>query len=207
MTGVDGDSISLWHTLPAARSVADGAGLVHSGYCFSDELILFVCNVCRGECYAVKLALIRAAEVSPDWANKYFRNNEAITDPISQFTVKANKQGLPRGWTLYRTETALGSLDEHFIGPFIPETNLRGLNGVSRCCTGGDEWEKAAAVIGRVWPLLVPWRSRAWWWLRALRCRVRPCRTCLRCYARMPRQRVFVEPPPQMALEDDDVPF
>src|SRR5450755_4673973 len=86
----DGDSIHVGYVLPKCRAVADGRALSQDGYCFSPDLNLCVCDDCNGESYIVQLDMVNAAEVSMEWADKYFCMNEAITEPAAPFTVHAS---------------------------------------------------------------------------------------------------------------------
>jgi hypothetical protein len=151
----DGDTIPMRNQIPGARVIARGLALSSGRHCFSADLDLCICGECKAQSYLVKLEVVAAPEVSYEWADKYFCLNERITEASTFFTVAARPRtpGIPEFWLLERTETAAGVLDRHYFGPFVAAENLEGPNGVS-CCTGGSVWEEAAALVGRVWPLV-----------------------------------------------------
>jgi hypothetical protein len=151
---VDGDTIPLRDEIDGLRATAKGMALSVDGYCFFAHLMLGVCEACEGNSYFVNLELIHAADVSEEWANKYFCQNEVITEPSSFARVEANLPDVPQAWVIERTPTPVGVLERHTLGPFISEDNLRGPNGVASC-SGHDTWRQAAALIGRLWPRVV----------------------------------------------------
>ncbi len=155
LEGIDGDTINTRRQIPGAKSIANGLALSCNGYSFSSELQLWVCSLCKAPCYMVQFGLIANGAISYEWANKYFCKNEAITEEPNLFTVVllSHTPKIPKRWLLYRTETPAGTFDEHCFGPFVTTESLQGPNGVANC-GGAAAWDDAAALIGRVWPLL-----------------------------------------------------
>ena len=52
------------------------------------------------------------------------------------------------------TRTDTGDFEHYCFGPFTSPTPIEGSNGIARCA-GGKVWKDAAALIVRVWPLIV----------------------------------------------------
>jgi hypothetical protein len=150
----DGDTIPLHEAMPDARDVADGLALAQDGHCFYACLNACVCRACGAGCYIVDLQVVKADEVSQDWADTHFWLNGPGVKPHFHFTATCRGAGLPQRWTGEWTKTDAGDLEHYRFGPFIPPTPLEGSNGVANCA-GGTVWTEAAALIARVWPLIV----------------------------------------------------
>jgi len=139
------DTVQTGEAIPESLTVAGGLARSKDGLCYYAALDLCSCDKCKAACYLVRLDVVNAPEVSEEWADGYFRRNEEIAEPFARFTVTAHTRGLPERWILDRTETAAGLLDEHCFGPFT-----KGEKGPS-----GNLWQNAAAaLLGRVWPLV-----------------------------------------------------
>jgi len=148
-----GDTIPIRGEIPNCRVVAGGMALSNGEYCFSACLNLFVCGHCKADSYAVHLDRVRSAEVTEEWANKYFALNEKIDEPSLWYTVTARGRGIPKRWIMERVIIAPdGDIERLTFGLFALHAPLRGEYGVA-CCAGGKVWEDAAKLLGRVWPL------------------------------------------------------
>lgn len=149
----DGDTVPLVSRMPELHAVAQGLALSNGKYSMASELLQCECR-CGAASYIINLGLINQADVTEEWANKYFCLNEEITETAEQFMVTTNARGVPERWLMERIATAEGMLDCHTFGPFLPAHKLAGPYGVS-CCSGDDGlWTRAADLISRVWPLL-----------------------------------------------------
>lgn len=150
----DGDTVNP--NITGAETVAGGLALSANGHCYYASLNVYLCTACGGQCYIVDLCTLNAPEISEDWADTYFMMNNRYPETPSPFTVICPEavSGIAAGlWTLDRMETAAGTFDRHNFGPFATKENLIGPNGVANCM-GGAIWQKAAALVEKVWPLI-----------------------------------------------------
>jgi hypothetical protein len=155
---VDGDTIPLMgNEIPGGiKPVAGGLVLSSGGYCFLASVNFCACQNCDANFYLVNLEVLNNPKVSVAYANKYFWHNGRRTEPRGErFTVEPFPPvpGVPPCWLMERTKTSAGTFDQHYLGPFIPDEDLEGQNGVASC-RGGKPWEKAAWLIARVWPFI-----------------------------------------------------
>lgn len=155
----DGDTIPMREAMPEAKVVAGGLALSKDAYCFYACLNAGVCRVCGAGCYTVDLNVAKRPEVSRDWADAYFWLNGDTEEPYFRSTVTSRGGGLPRRWTWELSKTEEGELERYSFGPFVPREALEGSNGVANC-SGGKVWKHAAALIVRVWPIIV--EDREW---------------------------------------------
>ena len=151
----DGDTVNP--NIPGAETVAGGLALSANGHCYYASLNVYLCKACGGQCYIVDLCTLNAPEISQDWADTYFMMNQKYAETPLSFTVVCPEavSGIPAGlWGLERMETVAGTFDRHNFGPFATDENLIGPNGVANCM-GGAIWQNAAALVERVWPLII----------------------------------------------------
>lgn len=150
----DGDTVPMHETMPDANTVAGGLALSKDGYCFYACLNACVCRACGAGCHIVDLRVVKAHEVSQDWADAHFWLNGPIGEPDIRFTAVCRGAGLRHKWTCESTKTDAGELEHYRFGPFVSRSSLEGSNGVANCA-GGRVWKDAAALVARVWPLIV----------------------------------------------------
>lgn len=133
---VDGDLIPMpWDKM------REHHGYLRDGFVFYPFLLSHICAFCKQDVFAVQVDVIANPEVNEAWVNKYFWMNEVIEEPEIPYTVtllSSDPSNLPSGWLLWRTETAAGALDRHFLN-LVPETLL-----------GKD----AVNLIEATWPVL-----------------------------------------------------
>ena len=132
----DSDSISMpMDTVRVLHSYLRG------GCIFHPLLISEVCASCKQTVYTVQVDVIANPEINEEWVNKYFWMNEVIDESEIPYTVtlsQSDPSDLPSRWLLWRTETAAGYLDRHFLN-LVPETLLG---------------EEAVNLIEATWPVL-----------------------------------------------------
>ena len=150
----DGDSLPAHVSMRDAKTVAGGLAGSKDGHCFYDCLNACVCRACGTGCHIVDLHIVDNPEVSKDWASVHFWLNGEPDKPYREFTVDCRGGGLPAHWTVELMKTDAGELAHYSFGPFITRDAVEGPNGVANC-GGGKIWEDAAALIARVWPLVV----------------------------------------------------
>jgi hypothetical protein len=122
---------------------------------FDPVLLAGVCNSCGQTFNTIQVILIANPEISEAWVNKYFHRNEIIEEPEIPCTVTLSQNdpsNLPSCWRLWRTETAEGFVDQHFLP--IAGHYAGGENGL-QSCSGESIWEDAADLIEAAWPALV----------------------------------------------------
>lgn len=149
---LDGDTINVSETIPA-----EGMGLClkTANYSLFTTLHLGRCESCGSTCYLVELDAIANPNVNDDWCDKYFWRNEEIFEVAKAAAARPRLtiENVPDEWAVELTDTAAGVLQRHYFGPFVGGEELLGPYGVARC-EGGDIWENAAQLLGRIWPLI-----------------------------------------------------
>jgi hypothetical protein len=97
------------------------------------------------------------AEAADDWINKYFWENEPITDPVTTYTVKGKPRTrslLPQDWLVEQIDLPTGWVHWHKIGP-LKSTNPVLVEGEMRMCSGSAFWNVARKLALDAWPRVV----------------------------------------------------
>ena len=133
---------------------ARGLFYLRDGMAFNPVLLEQVCASCEHPVQTVQVDIIANPDITEAWADKYFCQNDVIEEPEIAYTV-ALPQGcldLPRRWLLFRTETAAGFLDRHFLRLSEGET-VAGTTGckVVRMIPFGKLHRKKSIRRGRFW--------------------------------------------------------
>ena len=140
---------------------------------FHAQALEMTCTACNHGFYAVELNLIANPAVSYEWTNKYVWLNEQMEELEGPFivTLKEKTEGVPHRWQLYQVEAPSGRLDRHLFGPFStvkyfgPFLEIEYLDDDSKTgvasCHSSAIWTKAAALIGRIWPILTGTTARS----------------------------------------------
>jgi len=97
------------------------------------------------------------ADAADNWINKYFWENEPITDPISAYAVQRkarSRSRLPQQWVVEQIDLPTGWVHWHNIGPFKSKSPVLEDGGM-RTCSGGAFWDVARKLALDTWPALV----------------------------------------------------
>ena len=119
---------------------------------------------CAKEFFNVDLRLAAAEnfegldeEAADDWINKYFWENEPITDPISAYAVQRkallSRTRLPQQWVVEQIDLPTGWVHWHTIGP-LKSRNPVLVDGEVRMCSGSAFWDVARRLALDAWPLV-----------------------------------------------------
>ena len=121
-------------------------------------------DCCANEIFFVQVKLAAAkhfqnldAQAADDWINKYFWENEPITDPCTTYALKRNAPSrnlLPRQWLVDQIDLPEGRIHAHDFGPFQSRSPVL-VDGEMHMCRGSAFWDIARELVLDAWPVLV----------------------------------------------------
>lgn len=144
----DGDTLPIYNRLaPEARERAWDARFL-AGHC----------PACQGEYVVFETAMIAtdaAADDPSKECDQHLIGNRA-GEPMGRFTctLADADESVPSGWTMARTRTPFGLMDEHMFGPFLltAEDPVHTAAGISACrADGSGTIQRGVGLVMALW--------------------------------------------------------